>query len=41
MVQIMGGWTFAIGWKTTVLPIKLCPLVLTVAAVLFFLGSAL
>ncbi len=41
MALVMGGWTFAIGWKTTVLPIKMCPFVLAVVAVLFFLGSIL
>jgi hypothetical protein len=41
MALVMGGWTFAIGWKTTVLPIKLCPFVLIIVAVLFFLGSSL
>jgi len=32
MALVMGGWTFAIGWKTTVLPIKLCPFVLAIVA---------
>ena len=41
MALVMGGWTFAIGWKTTVLPIKLCPFVLVIVAVLFLLGSIL
>jgi hypothetical protein len=41
MALMVGAWTFAIGWKTTVVPIKLCPLVLTLVAVLFFLGSVL
>jgi hypothetical protein len=41
MALVLGGWTFVIGFKTSVLPIKICPLVLTVVAVLFFLGSVL
>ena len=41
MVLVMAGWTFVIGSKTTIMPIKVCPLVLTVVAILFFLGSIL
>jgi hypothetical protein len=41
MALVMAGWTFVIGSKTTIIPIKVCPLVLTVVAMLFFLGSIL
>lgn len=41
MTLILGGWTFMIGFKTSIVPIKICPLVLSVVAVLFFLGSVL
>jgi hypothetical protein len=38
---IMGGWTFIVGRHSTILPIRLCPLVLAVAAVLLVLGNVL
>ena len=38
---IMGSWTFIVGRHSTVLPIRLCPLVLAVAAVLLVLGNVL
>ena len=38
---VMGGWTFIVGRHSTVLPIRLCPLVLAVAAVLLVLGNVL
>jgi len=41
MAIIMAGWTFLIGGRTSIIPIKICPLVLTTVAVLFFLGSVL
>ena len=41
MALVLGGWTFVIGFKTSDLPIKLCPLVMAVAAVLLVWGSAL
>ena len=37
MSFIMGVWTFIIGFKTSVIPIKICPLILTGVALLFFL----
>ncbi len=36
---VLGAWTFIAGFKTSVLPIKICPLVLTCVAVLFFLSG--
>ncbi|CAG0995090.1 hypothetical protein ANRL3_03064 [Anaerolineae bacterium] len=39
MLVIMAGWTFATGARTSIVPIKICPLVKTTAAVLLFLGS--
>jgi hypothetical protein len=36
---VMGGWTFIVGRRSTILPIRLCPLVLAVAAVLLVLGN--
>ena len=38
---VMGGWTFIVGRHSTVLPIRLCPLVLAVTAVLLVLGNVL
>jgi hypothetical protein len=38
---VMGGWTFIVGRHSTILPIRLCPLVLAVAAVLLVLGNVL
>jgi hypothetical protein len=38
---VMGAWTFIIGRRSTIAPIRLCPLVLAVAAVLLALGSVL
>jgi hypothetical protein len=37
----MGGWTFIVGRRSSILPIRLCPLVLAVAAGLLTLGNAL
>jgi hypothetical protein len=36
---VMGGWTFIVGRRSTILPIRLCPRVLAVAAVLLVLGN--
>ena len=36
---LMGAWTFIAGRSSSILPIRLCPLVLAVAAVLLVLGS--
>ena len=41
MSLIMGGWTLLIGFKTSIIPIKICPLVLTIVAILFFVGSVI
>jgi hypothetical protein len=38
---IMGGWTFIVGRRSSILPIRLCPAVMAVAAVLLVLGSLL
>lgn len=38
---VIGGWTFAIGRRSSILPIRLCPLVLAVAAALLVLGLIL
>jgi hypothetical protein len=41
MLVVMAGLTFMTGAKTTITPIKVCPLVKSIVAILFFLGSAL
>ena len=38
---VMGGWTFIVGRHSSIMPIRLCPLVLAVAAVLLVLGNVL
>jgi hypothetical protein len=38
---VMGGWTFIVGRRSSIVPIRLCPLVLAVAAGLLLLGSLL
>jgi hypothetical protein len=38
---VMGGWTFIIGHRSSIVPIRLCPLVLAVAALLLVLGNVL
>jgi hypothetical protein len=38
---VMGAWTFIVGRRSSILPIRLCPLVLAVAAVLLVMGSVL
>jgi hypothetical protein len=38
---LMGAWTFIVGRRSTILPIRLCPLVLAVAVVLLLLGNLL
>jgi hypothetical protein len=38
---VMGGWTFIVGHHSSIMPIRLCPLVLAVAAVLLVLGNVL
>jgi hypothetical protein len=39
MLVVMAGLTMATGAKTSILPMKICPLVKTAAAGLLFLGS--
>ena len=38
---VMGGWTFIAGRRSSILPIRLCPLVLAVVAVLLVVGNLL
>jgi hypothetical protein len=40
MLVFMAGLTFMTGAKTSITPIKICPLVKSIVAILFFLGSA-
>ena len=40
MLVVMAGLTFMTGAKTSITPIKICPLVKSIVAILFFLGSA-
>jgi hypothetical protein len=41
MLLIMAGWTFFTGARTSIVPIKICPVVKTAVAILFSLGSAI
>jgi hypothetical protein len=41
MLVAMAGLTFVTGAKTSITAIKVCPLVKSMVAILFFLGSAL
>jgi hypothetical protein len=41
MLIIMAGWTLLTGARTSIIPIKICPLVKTAVAILFVLGSVL
>lgn len=41
MLVVMAGVSFLTGAKTSISPIKICPLVKSIVAILFFLGSAL
>lgn len=41
MLVIMAGWTLLTGARTSIVPIKICPIVKTTVAILFFLGSML
>ena len=40
MLVVMAGVSFLTGAKTSISPIKICPLVKSIVAILFFLGSA-
>ena len=39
MLIVMAGWTALTGARTPIIPIKLCPFVKTIVAVLFIVGS--
>jgi hypothetical protein len=41
MLVVMAALTLVTGAKTSITPIKVCPLVKSLVAILFFLGSAL
>ena len=41
MLIVMAGWTLLTGVRTSIVPIKICPLVKTIVAILFFVGSVL
>ena len=41
MLIVMAGWTALTGARTPIVPIKICPFVKTIVAVLFILGSVL
>ena len=41
MLVVMAGLTFVTGAKTSITVIKVCPLVKSIVAILFFLGSSL
>jgi len=41
MLIVMAGWSLSTGARTSIIPIKICPLVKTVVAILFLLGSLL
>lgn len=38
---VMGSWTFIVGRHSSIVPIRLCPLVLAATAVLLVLGNVL
>jgi hypothetical protein len=39
MLLVMAGWTLLTGARTSIVPIKVCPIVKTVVAALFLVGS--
>ena len=41
MLLVMAGWTALTGAKTSILPIKICPFIKTVVAMMFYMGSVL
>ncbi|MEJ2738796.1 MAG: hypothetical protein P8105_02990, partial [Dehalococcoidia bacterium] len=41
MLLVMAVWTLTTGARTSILPIKICPAVKTIVAVLFLAGSFL
>jgi hypothetical protein len=41
MLIVMAAWTSLTGAKTSITPIKICPIVKTIAAILLLVGSSL
>ena len=41
MLLVMAFWTALTGARTTIIPIKICPFVKTIVAILFIIGSIL
>ena len=41
MLIVMAAWTALTGARTSIIPIKICPFVKTIVAILFILGSLL
>jgi hypothetical protein len=41
MLIVMAAWTALTGARTSIVPIKICPFVKTIVAILFILGSVL
>jgi hypothetical protein len=41
MLLVMAGWTLATGARTLIIPIRICPVVKTIVATLFIVGSFL
>ena len=41
MLIVMAIWTLLTGARTSIIPIKICPIVKTVVAILFIMGSLL
>jgi hypothetical protein len=41
MALALAGWTAVTGARTSIIPIKICPWIMTIVAILFFVGSVL
>lgn len=41
MAIILAGWSLFTGFRTSILPMKLCPFIKTAVAILFLLGSVI
>ena len=41
MLIVMAAWTGVTGARTPIVPIKICPIVKSLVAILFFVGSAI
>jgi len=41
MALVMAGWTASTGARTSIVPIKICPWIMIIVAILFFAGSVL